>query len=178
MGSGPVVLFPGTKCCGTLGPVTGLEIVLAIVIAIGLVGIVVPVLPGDWLILIAVVIWATEVGDSTAWTWTAVSVALLVVGAVIKYAVPGRRLKSQGVATSTLVVGAVLGIIGFFVIPVVGLPVGFVAGVYLMQYRSKGREHAWPATKNTIKAVGLAILIEFVFALLATIAWCIGVVAT
>lgn len=157
---------------------SGLEIVVAIVIAVGLVGIILPVLPGDWLILAAVLVWASETGGATAWTWALIAVALLVIGAVVKYAVPGRRLKGQGVATSTLLVAAVLGVVGFFVIPVVGLPVGFVAGVYLMQWRAKGREHAWPATVAALKAVGLAIAIELAFAMLATGAWVAGVIAT
>lgn len=157
---------------------TGLEILLAIVIAVGLVGIIVPVLPGDWLILIAVLVWATETGGRTAWVAALVAVGLLVVGAVIKYAVPGRRLKRDGVATSTLVLAGILGIVGFFVIPVIGLPIGFVAGVYLMQWRARGRDHAWPATVAALKAVGLAIAIEFTFALLATVVWVAGVIAT
>ncbi|RYE77426.1 MAG: DUF456 domain-containing protein [Myxococcales bacterium] len=152
--------------------------IIAIVIAIALVGIIVPVLPGDWLIAIAVLVWASETGGRTAWTWAGVALGLLVVGFVLQYAVPGRRLKRDGIATSTLVVAGVLGIIGFFVIPVIGLPIGFVAGVYLMQWRSKGREHAWPATVKALKAVGQAILIEFCFALLATGAWVAGVIAT
>jgi uncharacterized protein len=158
--------------------VSGLEIIVAIVIAIGLVGIVLPVLPGDWLILAAVLVWAWETGGTTAWACAGLAAALIIVGAVIKYAVPGRRLKRDGIATSTLVVAGLLGVVGFFVIPVIGLPLGFVGGIYAMQWRARGSEHAWPATKSALRAVGLAILIEFVFGLLAAITWVVGVVLT
>ena len=51
---------------------------------------------------------------------------------MIKYLVPGKRLKAT-VPTSTLVVGALVGLVGFFVIPVVGLFVGFPVGVYVAE---------------------------------------------
>ena len=159
-------------------PVSGLEIVIALVIAIGLVGIIIPVLPGAWLILIAVLVWASEMGGRTAWTIAGIAGALVVIGAVLQYAVPGKRLKQAGVATSTLLLAGVLGVVGFFVIPVVGLPLGFVAGIYLVSRHKHGAETAWPHTVQALKAVGLAIAIEFCFALLATITWVVGVVLT
>jgi hypothetical protein len=51
--------------------------------------------------------------------------------------------------------------VGFFVIPVVGLPLGFVLGVYLAErLRQPGHRFAWRSTGEAIKAVGLSILIE------------------
>ena len=79
--------------------------------------------------------------------------------------------------TATLVVGGALGIVGFFVIPVVGLPLGFVGGVYLAELNRTSHEEAWPATVHALKAVGLGILIELVFSVVAAVVWVIGVVA-
>ena len=56
----------------------------------------------------------------------------------MKYVVPGRRLKENGIPNSTLLLGGVLGVVGFFVIPVVGLLVGFVLGVYLAELNRVG----------------------------------------
>ena len=44
-----------------------LEILVALAIAVGLVGILVPILPGAVLILAAIGVWAWEVGGATAW---------------------------------------------------------------------------------------------------------------
>ena len=55
-----------------------------------------------------------------------------------KYAVPGRRLKEIGIPSSTQWTGVALGLIGFFVIPVIGLFLGFVLGVYLAERRRVG----------------------------------------
>jgi len=138
---------------------SGAEVLVALAIAVGVVGVVVPVLPGSLLVLGAILVWAWNVGGATAWAVFAVAAVFLVLGAVVKYVVPGRRLKEGGIPGSTLVLGSLLGIVGFFVVPVVGLPIGFVLGVYLAELNRLGREAAWPATKHALKAVGLSMLI-------------------
>jgi uncharacterized protein len=154
------------------------EIVVGVAVLVGLVGIVVPVLPGSVLILVAILVWATEQGTATAWAVSAVAASLLVVGAVVKYAVPGRRLKATGVPQRTIVAGGLLGIVGFFVVPVVGLFAGFVLGVYLTEAHRVGGGRAWPSTRAALAAVGVSILIELVAGLLAATCWVVGVVVT
>jgi uncharacterized protein YqgC (DUF456 family) len=157
---------------------TGLEVVVALVIAVGLVGVILPVLPGSLLVLGAVLVWAWDIGSTTGWIVFAVATMFIALGSVVKYVVPGRRLKDNDIPTSTLLLGGVLGVVGFFVIPVVGLVVGFVLGVYLAELSRVGTDRAWPATKHALKAVGLSILIELVATLLAAAAWVAGVVLT
>jgi uncharacterized protein YqgC (DUF456 family) len=157
---------------------TGLEILLALAIAVGLVGMLVPMLPGSLLVGAAILLWAVDRGDPTAWVVTAVALGLLVAGAVVKYLVPGRRLQRAGVPSTTLLAGGALGVVGFFVVPVVGLPLGFLLGVYLVEWRRLGHHEAWPATVHALKAVGLGILIELGFGTLAAATWALGVVLT
>lgn len=153
------------------------EVLLGIVIAIGLVGILVPLLPGTVLVLGAVLVWAVQVGTGTGWTVFAVAATLLVLGSVVKYVVPGRRLKEAGVPVTTQLAGAAAGVVGFFVVPVLGLVLGFVLGVYLAE-RARLGAAAWPSTKHALRAVGLSILIELTAALAATLVWVVGVVVT
>lgn len=154
------------------------EVLVGIAILVGLVGIVVPVLPGSLLVLGAILVWATEVGTAGAWLVLAVAATFVVAGNIVKYTVPGRRLKADGVPSSTLWLGAIGGVVGFFVIPVVGLFVGFVAGVYAAERRRVGAERAWPATKAALRAVGVSILIELAGATLAAGTWVVGLVVT
>src|ERR1700709_2631717 len=109
---------------------SGLEVVVALVIAVGIAGVVVPVLPGSVLVVGAILLWAARTGTATGWVVFSVATALVMVGAVVKYVVPGRRLQDAGIPTSTMLLGGLLGGIGFFVIPVVGLVLGVVVGVY------------------------------------------------
>ena len=154
------------------------EVLVALVIAVGLVGILVPVLPGSVLVVAGVLVWTLSVGGVTAWGVLALVTALVAAGAVIKYVVPGRRLQLVGVPASTQWAGVLLGVVGFFVVPVVGLFLGFVLGIYLAELRRVGSAEAWPTTWHSLKAVGLSILIELGAALLATLVWIGGVVAT
>lgn len=155
---------------------TSTDAIVALVIAIGLVGILVPVLPGSVLVLGAVVAWSFEVGESAGWVVLGVVTVLLVAGGVVKYVVPGRRLQDAGIPASTQWFGAALGVVGFFVVPVVGLFIGFVLGIFLAERQRVGARMAWPSTKSALRAVGLSIVIEMVAALLATGVWIVGVV--
>lgn len=154
------------------------EILIAVLIAVGIAGIIVPVLPGTILVLGAILIWALEIGTAPAWVVFAVAAALLIGGTVVKYLVPGRRLKEAGVPNSTLVTGGLLAFVGFFVIPVVGMFVGFVLGVYVAERRRVGPTRAWPSTTGALRAVGVSILIELVAAFLAAVAWVVGLAIT
>lgn len=157
---------------------TGAEILVSIAIAVGIVGVVVPVLPGSLLVLGAILVWALEVATATGWTVFAVATTFVAAGAVVKYVVPGRRLRLEGIPGSTLLLCGLLGVVGFFVIPVIGLLIGFVLGIYLAELRRLGRAAAWPATKHALKAAGLSVLIEMVACLLAAAAFVVGVVIT
>ena len=155
---------------------TPLDLGIGLLIALGLIGIIVPALPGDLLVGGAIVLWALASGGS-AWVFGLLGAGLVATGMVVKYVVPGRRMRDAGVARSSLLLGGLLGLVGFFVIPVVGLALGFVLGVFL----AESRRHPGQAGRSTwqaVSAVGLAVLIEFGFCLLAAVVWAVGVLAT
>lgn len=154
------------------------DLIAALVIAVGLVGIIVPVLPGSILVVAGVLGWAVAEGGATAWTVFAVATALVVAGTVVKYVVPGRNLQVAGIPATTQWAGVAAGVVGFFVVPVVGLFLGFVLGVYLAELVRVGSARAWPSTVHSLKAVGLSIVIELAAAVAATWVWVYGVVAT
>jgi uncharacterized protein YqgC (DUF456 family) len=157
---------------------TGLDLLVALAIAVGLAGVLVPVLPGPLLVGAAILLWGVGTGGAVAWTVVVVALALLLAGAVVKYLVPGRRLERAGVPRTTMLAGAALGVVGFFVVPVVGLLLGFVLGVYLVEWHRVGHAGAWPATLHALRAVGLGMVIELTFGVLAASIWAAGVVLT
>jgi uncharacterized protein YqgC (DUF456 family) len=158
---------------------TVINLLVGLAILVGLVGIVVPVLPGVLLVWAAVLVWALLADGTARWLVLAVVTVLIAVSQVVKYLVPHRRMRRAGVPTRTLVSGVAFAVVGFFVIPVVGAIVGFVLGVYLAErLRLDTHAAAWPSAKHAIKAVGLAILIELAAGLLAAGTWIAGVIAT
>ncbi len=149
----------------------------AALIVIGLVGVVVPILPGLLLCLTGVFVWAYfgEYG-SLGWVIFGSCAVWFVAGTVVKYVWATARAKRDGLPTRTLLVAGLLGLIGMCVIPVAGLFIGFVAGVWLMEANRLGStQRAWPATVVALKAVGLAILIELAAGMLIVGTWLVGV---
>jgi uncharacterized protein YqgC (DUF456 family) len=147
-------------------------VLAAVLVVVGIVGIALPILPGLVLVVAGVAVWAIARADAVAWIVLGIVVAIVLVGSVVKYLLPGRRLRDSGVPGRTIAAGAVLGVVGFFVIPVLGLFIGFVLGVYLSELaRLGGHEVAWPSTRRALAAVGWSIVIEMATGLIAAAVW-------
>jgi uncharacterized protein YqgC (DUF456 family) len=125
---------------------------VAVAIVVGLLGTIVPVLPGALLVAGAILVWAVATGGTTAWVVALSAVAVIGLGQVLKYAVVGKQ--------------------------VVGLVVGFVAGVFLAEAgRLRTFTDAWPTTVQAMKSAGWSVLIEFGSCLIAAGFWTGAVVA-
>lgn len=155
---------------------TGLVVLVAAACLIGIVGTIAPIVPGALLVCTAVVVWSVAAGGKVGLVVGLAAIAVTLLAQVLKYLVPGRQLKNNRVPTRVLACGAIGGIGGLFTIPVVGLVLGFVVGVYLAEvYRNRGFAEAWPNTVLAMKAAGLSTLIEFASAVLVTGIWVSGV---
>ena len=141
----------------------------------GLVGIVVPVLPGLFLVWLATGIWAYDHPASSAWVVFAVATVLYAGGLVTQYVIPGRRMRRAGVHTPTLLLAVFLAVVGFLVVPVVGALLGFVLGIYLVELtRQRDRRSAWTSTRLALRAVALSIGIELVAGFAIVLVWVVG----
>ena len=155
------------------------ELLVGLVIVLGLFGVLVQVLPGGFVVLGAILVWAIFTGG-IAWVVLAVAAVATLAAAVGKYLVAGRYMLRNDVRSSTLWWGVVGGAIGFFVIPVVGMLVGFPLGVYVAEATKRGWDTgaAWRATLVALRATGLSILVELAGATVATVAWIVGLAVT
>ncbi len=155
------------------------EILVGAVIAVGVVGVVLPVMPGSLIVAGGIAIWASETGGAAAYAVLGTAAALLVGGSLGKWLVAGRHLRTAGVPTSTVTFGGLAGIIGFFVVPVVGLLLGFLAAVYVAERVRLGQHAAARrSTAVAVRATGLAMLVELAGALLAASVWGLAVLVT
>jgi uncharacterized protein YqgC (DUF456 family) len=154
------------------------EVVVGLLMAVGLVGVVVPVLPGLALIGAVAVFWAFAEGTATAWTVAVVMLVVLAAGTYLKYRLPGRELQAQQVPTLTWTLVALGGIAGFFVIPVVGAFAGVVVGGYAGERIRFGKHApAWASTKRLVASIGKGIAVELAAGLLAILIWVFAVLA-
>lgn len=143
-------------------------VLAALAMLVGIVGIVVPVLPGSVTIAIAALVWAIIVGTGAGWTAFAAMTVLVALGMTAGWVLTGRRLKERGIPNRSLLVGGVLAVAGFFVVPVVGLILGFVVGLWAAEWQRLGdARQAWDSSWAALKAAGIGILIEFSCAAIA-----------
>ncbi|WP_104091028.1 DUF456 domain-containing protein [Arthrobacter sp. GMC3] len=151
-------------------------IVCALAILVGVTGTIVPVLPGSLLIGISVLAWALVVGAPVGWVTFAVAVVFVAAGMLSSAVLTGRAMKARAIPGRSVIAGLVLGVIGFFVVPVVGLLLGFAAGLFLSEFaRQKAFKPAVSSSAAALKATGLGMLAEFGFASLAAGTWATGV---
>jgi uncharacterized protein YqgC (DUF456 family) len=159
--------------------VSAFELLCAAIMVVGLLGVVVQVLPGTLLVLGGIVLWATESQTAVGWVVLGVGVVAVAAAWVGKYLLAGRHLKRAEVPNRSLVVGGLAGVVGFFVIPVIGLPLLFVLGVFGSEMlRLRDRHRAWAATRAAIAATGLTILVELAGAMVAIGAWALAIALT
>ncbi|MBD7918412.1 DUF456 domain-containing protein [Cellulomonas sp. Sa3CUA2] len=155
-----------------------LDLLVTVLVVVGLVGVVVQVLPGAFLVGAAVALWGALQGTGAGWAVAVAAVVLTAAGQVVKYLVAGRHLQRTGVRSSTLAWGGVAGVVGFFVVPVVGLFLFFVAAVLVVEWlRARDVATAWRATVRALQATGLTILVELATAMLVVGVWVVALLA-
>lgn len=149
-----------------------------LLIAIGIAGIVVPVLPGTITIGISLLVWAIVLQSTLGWVVFAIGMVFVAAGMLASLVLTGRRLKQRQVPNWSILAGVLVGVVGMFVIPVVGLFIGFAAGLLLSEYaRRRDFGQAVGASWAALKAVGLGMLVELGCAFAAGAVWVIGVLA-
>ncbi len=153
-----------------------MTIVCGALIAVGIAGVVVPILPGSILIIVSLLAWALTVAAPEGWTVFSIGTVLAGAGLAAGIVLTGRTLKQRRIPGRSVTIGVIAGIVGMFVIPVVGLFVGFALGLFLSEFgRQRDARAALTSSLHALKATGLGILAELALACLAGTTWVIGV---
>lgn len=153
----------------------GLALV-ALTIFIAALGSLTQLYPGNALILIGAIVWAIWHANNVAWVYASVVTLVFVASFFIKWIIPGRYMLRHGVSTGSFVAGVIAGIAGFFLIPLIGLPIGFVLGVYgFAMTKTRSTAEAWKQTKVTLKGVLGTVIIELITTVLAGGIWVLGI---
>ena len=152
-------------------------LVTAVLLAVGCLGIVVPVLPGSILVVVGLVVWALTVQAAEGWVVLVLGSVLALAGMSASAVLTGTRLKRRQIPNRSLLYAAVGAVVGLFVIPVVGLFVGFAAGLLLTETaRQRDFRTALASSGAALKALGLGIVVEFGCALAASTVFVVGAV--
>ena len=139
----------------------------------GLVGTAVPVMPGLVVVLVATAgtLLAQEGGPFT-WTVVVLLGVLTIIGTVLSTVLPARRAALSGAPRNSLWLAAAGAVIGFFVIPVLGLVVGGALGLLLAEQQRLGEwGPAWTSARGVLGAYGLGVLLELAIGCLMGLLW-------
>ncbi|HJW01111.1 MAG TPA: DUF456 domain-containing protein [Arthrobacter sp.] len=155
---------------------TVVTILCGLAILVGVAGTIIPVLPGSILIGLSLLAWAIWGGAGTAgWVVFGVGIVFVLAGMAASAVLTGRKLKEHRIPSRSVVIGLVAGVAGMFIIPVVGLFVGFAAGLLLSELlRTRNFGTATATSWAALKATGLGMLVEFGLACLAASTWVVG----
>lgn len=146
-----------------------LAVIVALLALVGLFGIVVPVLPGSLSVAAAALTWAIWGSSSWGWICFAICAVLLAIGMTSSLLLTKRDLGRREIPQWPVMVGIGCGIIGAFVLPALGLPIGFVLGLFGAEVaRQKDVRQAWSTSLTAIKAIGTGMAIELLCAMTAT----------
>lgn len=146
-------------------------VLVGLAMVVGIAGTLLPLVPGVGLIWAAAVAFGLLQGFGViGWAAMAVISALGVGGIVAGVRVPQRAAAADGVGWRGQLMAFALAVVGFFVVPVAGAPIGFVVGIYLVA-RTRDRTEAWPITKRTVRSLVLAAGLQFVAAIAMALTW-------
>ncbi len=150
-----------------------LVVLVAAIMVVGLAGTILPILPGLWLI------WAAALGYGVfagfdVWSWVAMVLitAFAAAGTAAAVYVPQRKASSIGVPWWGQVFALVGAVVGFFLVPVVGAPLGFIVGILVVTLvRERHFQGALAATWATLKSMLVASGMQFGVGLVMVGVW-------
>lgn len=149
----------------------------ALLLIVGVMGTIFPILPGSLLTIGTLLVWAWVLGSTASWTAALIGVALAVVGMSASAILTGRKMRRERIPRGPIIVGIVAGVVGMFIVPVVGLFLGFALGLLLAEYaRRKDLSAAWRSSVEAMKSMGFGMLLECACASLATFAFVVGAI--
>ena len=159
-----------------MNPETVVTILCGLAILVGVAGTVIPVLPGSILIGLSLLAWAIWGGaGTTGWVVFGIGMVFVLAGNGGQRGADRPQTQTAQHSQPLVVAGLVLGVVGMFIIPVVGLFVGFAAGLLLSElHRTRAFGTAAASSWAALKATGLGMIVEFGLACLAGSTWVIG----
>ncbi|MCX4814770.1 MULTISPECIES: DUF456 domain-containing protein [unclassified Streptomyces] len=147
-------------------------LLVGVVILLGLCGVLVPGVPGSWLVWAAVLWWALKDPQPVAWGVLVGATVVLFLSQVVRWVLPPRRLRTSGATPRMGVYAGVGALLGFVLIPVLGAIPGFMAGIYLHERLRLGRHgEAMASLRTAMRSGGSSVLTELFTCLLIMGAW-------
>ncbi len=149
-----------------------------LVIVLGLCGVLLPGVPGSWLVWAGVLWWALKAPQPLAWAVLVGATVVLLLSRAVRWALPSRRRRRDEAMRRMTAYGGAGAVLGFVFLPVLGAIPGFLGGVYLAERLRLGRHgEAMASLRSAMRHGGAGLLTELFACLLITGAWLGAVLA-
>ncbi|RSS84405.1 DUF456 domain-containing protein [Streptomyces sp. WAC06614] len=153
-------------------------LLVGLVLVLGVVGVLVPGVPGTWLVWAGLLWWTLQAPTALAWSLLVAATALLLVVQLVTWQLPPRRLREAGVTRRMAAAAGAGAVLGFVLVPVLGAVPGFMAGIYASERLRLGTHgEAMASLRTVMRAVGTSVLVELLACLMVLAAW-LGAVLT
>ncbi|MEV5546327.1 DUF456 domain-containing protein [Streptomyces sp. NPDC052309] len=143
-----------------------------LVILLGLCGVLLPGVPGSWLVWAGVLWWALKDPQPLAWAVLVGATVVLLLSQAVRWTLPPRRMRADDADRRLTAYAGAGALLGFVLVPVLGAIPGFMGGIYLAERSRLGRHgEAMAALRTAMRSGGSSTLTELFACLLITGAW-------
>lgn len=143
-------------------------LIAAVLMLVAVVGTIYPIVPGSPIAVITMIAWAWILGSSASWSTGVIAAALALVGMSASLALTGRTMHRERIPRGPVLVATLCAVVGLFVIPFLGLFIGFAFGLLGAEYyRRRDLRAAFGSALQAMKAMGWGMLIECACVMLA-----------
>jgi uncharacterized protein YqgC (DUF456 family) len=143
-----------------------LQVVAYIGLVAGLIGAVVPIIPGPLLIWLSALLWAWADGfRAVGWPTLVVLALLVIIAELSDVALAALGARKGGAAWSSMAAAGVVAIIGFIFFNLIGAVLGAFWGLFAWEaYRRRWQwRQAWQASGSFIIGYVIAIVAKIIF---------------
>lgn len=152
-------------------------IIAGLLLVVSALGTIFPVLPGSLLTIGTLLGWGWLLGSGASWWAAGLGMAIALLGWSASAVLTGKKLKEHQIPKGSILFAVVGAIAGAFLIPVIGMFVGFAVGLFAGEsVRRREVSGALGSSWAALKAMGLGIVVEFGCVLLASSIWVIGLI--
>jgi uncharacterized protein YqgC (DUF456 family) len=137
-----------------------LRVLVAVVMLIGLFGLVIPVVPGLTIIWLAALVYGLAAGFN-GWIFGIITV-LMIIGNISDNFVMGAKAHEKGASWLAIIASLAAGVIGSIILTPLGGLIAALVVLFLVEWqRLKDKSVAFGSMKNMVIGLGWSILIRF-----------------
>jgi uncharacterized protein len=140
-----------------------LNIVIFLSMLVGLAGLVIPIFPGLVVIWIGGLAYGIITGfEFPAWLIFSILTIIMITGSLLDNVIMGKQAHKQGASWVSIIMAILFGIVGTFIIPIIGGFLGALLGIFITEWiRRKNWREAINASSGLAVGCGWAIILRF-----------------